>query len=517
MFKSIQSTKIFPFLLNGHTALYIACKRGHVEVVDALLKYDSIDINIATSDTGETSFYTACQRGHLQVVNALLKSDSIDINIATSDNDQTSFYVACKGGHVEVVNALLKHDSIDINKATSDNGETPLYVACKGGHIEIVNALLKHDSIDINKATIDNGETPLYVACKGVHIETVNALLKHDSIDVNKTTIDTGEMPLYIACEGGHIEIIDTLLKHDSIDVNQAKKLKKKKDGDVEEAIDKKNKVDDEEDDSSSTDDDWEDSTDEESNNGDKNKATIGNGETPLHAACSSKNWEILALAKMLLASGADCSIKNNNGTKPYGFNEDGTLNEGRFWDDTDVSRYERKTALDKFADTNSIKPETIKKAFKRFQAIDKDHSGMIDYTEFCEIMQVDPSPQCEKLFQMFDEEKAGQIDVREFMIGLSNFTGAGKEEKLKFAFMVFDEDGNGVITKQELIKILKANHMASSDKEVMRKAETIMAQADKDGDGVVSFDAFVMVSKKFPNILFPAYNNYPTHTSRYM
>ena len=70
-----------------------------------------------------------------------------------------------------------------------------------------------------------------------------------------------------------------------------------------------------------------------------------------------------------------------------------------------------------------------------------------------------------------------------------------------------FDEDGNGVITKQELIKILKANHMASSDKEVARKAETIMAQADKDGDGVVSFDEFVIVSKKFPNILFPAYS----------
>ena len=78
---------------------------------------------------------------------------------------------------------------------------------------------------------------------------------------------------------------------------------------------------------------------------------------------------------------------------------------------------------------------------------------------------------------QMFDKDRSGQIDVKEFMIGLSNFTGAGKEEKLKFAFMVFDEDGNGVITKQELLKILKANHMASSDSEVIRKAETIMMQ----------------------------------------
>ena len=69
----------------------------------------------------------------------------------------------------------------------------------------------------------------------------------------------------------------------------------------------------------------------------------------------------------------------------------------------------ERRGALDQFAQENSIKPESIKKAFKRFQAVDKDHSGMIDYTEFNEILQIDPSPQAEKLFQMFD--KVGVVD----------------------------------------------------------------------------------------------------------
>lgn len=40
-------------------------------------------------------------------------------------------------------------------------------------------------------------------------------------------------------------------------------------------------------------------------------------------------------------------------------------------------------------------------------------------------------------------------------MIGLSNFTGAGKEEKLKFAFSVYDEDGSDSISKDELMRIL--------------------------------------------------------------
>ena len=62
-----------------------------------------------------------------------------------------------------------------------------------------------------------------------------------------------------------------------------------------------------------------------------------------------------------------------------------------------------------------------------------------------------------------------------QFFIAVSNYTGAGKEDKLKFAFMIFDEDGNGVITKAELLKMLKSNHMASHDAEVARKADTIM------------------------------------------
>lgn len=157
-----------------------------------------------------------------------------------------------------------------------------------------------------------------------------------------------------------------------------------------------------------------------------------------------------------------------------------------------------------------------LKKAFKRFQSMDRDSSGLIDYAEFCELLMVDPSPANEKLFQLFDGDKSGSIDIKEFLIGLSNFTSAGKDDKLKMAFGMFDENGDGVITREELTKILKANHMASDPAEVSKKAETILAQADKDGDGVINFDEFITVAKRFPNILYPSvstgcYIAYPT------
>jgi len=62
----------------------------------------------------------------------------------------------------------------------------------------------------------------------------------------------------------------------------------------------------------------------------------------------------------------------------------------------------------------------------------------------------------------------------------------------------MFDINNDGTISKDELIKILRANHMAGSDKEVAKKAETIMTQADADNDGVVSWGAFLRLVNTF-------------------
>lgn len=167
-------------------------------------------------------------------------------------------------------------------------------------------------------------------------------------------------------------------------------------------------------------------------------------------------------------------------------------------------ARNRKRKALDEFSRDNNLRPESIKRAHKRCQAIDKNKSGVIDFTEFCEILQAEPNEQSEGVFALYDYDKSGLVESKEILIALANFTGAGKEDKLKFAFLLFDEDGNGVITKGELIKILKANHLAKVEAEVARKAETIMAQADKHGDGIITLEALMATSRKFPSVIFP-------------
>ncbi len=136
---------------------------------------------------------------------------------------------------------------------------------------------------------------------------------------------------------------------------------------------------------------------------------------------------------------------------------------------------------------------------------MDKDASGAINFDEFCKIMGVEKTGEYKKLFSLFDQDGGGEIDVREFMLGLSNFTAQDKEAKVFFAFQMYDEDNNGFLTEDELIAILKANHMASDEAQVLKKAKTIMRQADRDGDNKISKEEFVVISEKFPNILFPA------------
>lgn len=155
-------------------------------------------------------------------------------------------------------------------------------------------------------------------------------------------------------------------------------------------------------------------------------------------------------------------------------------------------------------ASNNNIDQGAIEAAYTRFRTSARG-SGTIDYDEFCAILQVNKAHQVEKLFALFDKNGTGKIDVQEFMVGLSMFTSADMEMKVKFAFTVFDKDNNGVITTEELATILGALHIGGDEASVKRKAKMILEQADVDTDGAIDYGEFVGISKRFPNILFPA------------
>lgn len=124
---------------------------------------------------------------------------------------------------------------------------------------------------------------------------------------------------------------------------------------------------------------------------------------------------------------------------------------------------------------------------------LDKDDSGTIERDEFLSLPQVSSNPLATRMIAIFDEDGGGSVDFQEFVSGLSAFSSRGsKEEKLRFAFKVYDIDRDGYISNGELFVVLKM--MVGSnlkDGQLQQIVDKTIMEADLDGDGKISFEEF--------------------------
>lgn len=96
-------------------------------------------------------------------------------------------------------------------------------------------------------------------------------------------------------------------------------------------------------------------------------------------------------------------------------------------------------------------------------------------------------------MIAIFDEDGGGDVDFQEFVSGLSAFSSKGnKEQKLRFAFKVYDIDRDGYISNGELFIVLKM--MVGSnlkDQQLQQIVDKTIMEADLDRDGKISFEEF--------------------------
>ena len=87
------------------------------------------------------------------------------------------------------------------------------------------------------------------------------------------------------------------------------------------------------------------------------------------------------------------------------------------------------------------------------------------------------------------DIDGNGTIDFKEFIgIMARKMRDSDSEEELIEAFKIFDRDGNGLISADELLHVM----VSLGENTNLEEIEELIKEADLDGDGFINYEEFV-------------------------
>lgn len=150
------------------------------------------------------------------------------------------------------------------------------------------------------------------------------------------------------------------------------------------------------------------------------------------------------------------------------------------------------------------VSASQIERLYSRFTSLDKGDNGTLGREDFLRIPELAINPLGDRIVQAFFTENDSydeRINFRQFMRVLASFRPIKKnresklnsrEDKLRFAFKMYDLDGDEKISRNELLSVL---HMMVgsniSTEQLANIADRTIMEADKDGDQCITFSEF--------------------------
>ena len=145
------------------------------------------------------------------------------------------------------------------------------------------------------------------------------------------------------------------------------------------------------------------------------------------------------------------------------------------------------------------LSEQEICELHEAFNIFDVESDGSIDSKQLIILMnslkQFPNQKELEKILNEFNIDKNGQIYFNQFLKIMAKRLKNIKEDEdryLKNLFSNLDRNNNGLISIHEIRYIVTHSNENISEKDI----ETIMKEADTDGDGLISFEEFMTIMK---------------------
>ncbi|XP_045398760.1 calcineurin B homologous protein 2 [Lemur catta] len=171
--------------------------------------------------------------------------------------------------------------------------------------------------------------------------------------------------------------------------------------------------------------------------------------------------------------------------------------------------------------DVDSIRRETgfsqacLLRLHHRFQALDRDKKGYLSRMDLQQIGALAVNPLGDRIIDSFFPDRSQRVDFSGFVRVLAHFRPIEEEDseirdlkkpeplnsrmnKLRFAFQLYDLDGDGKISWQEMLQVLRLMVGVQVTEEQLESiTDRTVQEADEDGDGAVSFLEFAKSLEK--------------------
>ncbi|GLV31791.1 uncharacterized protein CBL_07550 [Carabus blaptoides fortunei] len=172
-----------------------------------------------------------------------------------------------------------------------------------------------------------------------------------------------------------------------------------------------------------------------------------------------------------------------------------------------------RPDSLEALCKATRFTEAEIKRIYRGFKAecptgVVREETFKMIYAQFFP-QGANTSQYAHYVFNTLDQDNSGLISFEDFVHGLSILSRGSLDEKLRWTFSLYDINGDGYITREEMTDIVSAIYdlmgklaePCVDEDTVKEKVDRIFKKMDVNKDGVVTLDEFLECCRKDEDI----------------